>query len=305
MLACVYGNNGKLSLAHRSAPNPASDNVIIRVKACAVCGTDSRTYGHGSTKITPPRIIGHEVCGIITHIGDDISGFAPGERVAMAPAIGCGKCRYCRRGTTNMCDDLRTIGFQYDGGFAEYMAIPRLAFDMGNVYKVPEGVSDEEAAVAEPIACCVNAQQFLDIREGDFVAVFGAGFIGCLHAELTLLHGAARLIIIEMAKNRIATAHKMLADANVVNPASTDVVDEVTALTDGRGVDVVITACSSGKAQAQALQIAAKRARVSLFGGIPGDGTGFVDSNAIHYFDCVCQVVSCFFKGGKRLCFFQ
>ncbi len=283
MLAYIYGQNGKLSLTQKSAPNPATDNVIIKVKACSVCGTDFRAYAHGNTKITPPRVIGHEVCGIITHIGNDINGFTVGDRVTMAPAIGCGKCRCCRDGATNMCDTLETIGFQFDGGFAEFMAIPHKAFEMGNVYKPAENVSNIEAVLAEPTACCLNAQEFLNIGQGDFVVVFGAGFIGCMHTELAAIKGAAKVVIVELVETRIKAAQKMLPGVDIINPSSTDVVTAITELSGGRRADVIITACSSGKAHTQALAIAAKRARVSLFGGIPGHATGFVDSNVIHY----------------------
>ena len=283
MLAYTYGTNGQLTLLDRPTPVVEAGSAIIKVLACSVCGTDLRTYLHGSAKITPGRIIGHEFCGEIMEIGGEVDGFAVGDRVTAAPAIGCGNCRLCKSGATNMCDNLQTIGFQYDGAFAEFMAIAAQVFNMGNVYKVPANISAKEATLAEPVACCLNAQEFLNIARGDFVVVFGAGFIGCMHAEIAYLKGAAKVVIVELADNRINAAKKMLPGLDIINPNSTDVLEAVTKLTDGRGADVIITACSSGKAQAQALTIAAKRARVSLFGGIPGDATGFVDSNAIHY----------------------
>ena len=115
------------------------------------------------------------------------------------------------------------------------------------------------------------------------MVVFGAGFIGCMHTEIAYIKGASKVVIVELAENRINAAKKMLPGLGIIDAKSTDVLEAVTELTGGRCADVIITACSSGKAQAQALTIAAKRARVSLFGGIPGDATGFVDSNAIHY----------------------
>jgi L-iditol 2-dehydrogenase len=283
LLAYTYGSKGQLTLLDRPIPVVKADSVIVKVLACSVCGTDLRTYLHGSAKITPGRIIGHEFCGEIIEVGGEVDGFTVGDRVTAAPAIGCGKCRLCKNGATNMCDNLQTIGFQYDGAFAEFMAIPAQALNMGNVYKVPDNISAKEATLAEPVACCLNAQEFLNIAHGDFVVIFGAGFIGCMHAEIAYLKGAAKVVMVELADNRINAAKKMLPGLDIIDPKSADVLEVVTELTDGRGADVIITACSSGKAHAQALDIAAKRARVSLFGGIAGDAIGFVDSNAIHY----------------------
>lgn len=283
MLAYIYAPNGQLTLLDRPRPVVKAGSVIIKVLACSVCGTDLRTYLHGSGKITPGRIIGHEFCGEIMEIGGEVNGFAVGDRITAAPAIGCGNCRLCKSSATNMCDSLQTIGFQYDGAFAEFMAIPAQAFNMGNVYKVPDNISAKEATLAEPVACCLNAQEFLNIAQDDFVVVFGAGFIGCMHAEIAYIKGASKVVIVELADNRIKAAKKMLPGLDIIDLKSMNVLEAVTKLTEGRGSDVIITACSSGKAQAQAITIAAKRARVSLFGGIPGDATGFVDSNAIHY----------------------
>jgi L-iditol 2-dehydrogenase len=283
MLAYVYDQTGKLSLHEEPQPVPQEDNAIIQVQACSICGTDLRTYLHRSSKIFPPRIIGHEVCGRITAVGQQIQGFSVGDRVTVAPAIGCGQCYSCSRGYTNLCDDLKTIGFQYNGGFAEYMEIPINAFRQGNVNKVEESVADEEAALAEPIACVVNGQEFLKIQAGDSVAIFGSGFIGCIHAELAFLKGVKQVLMIEIARNRREQAKTFIPQIHIIDPSQIELVEVVKRLTDGKGVDVAITACSSGKAQIDALNITAKRGRVSLFGGLPGESKGFLDSNLIHY----------------------
>lgn len=283
MLAYVYEGEGKLVLKDMPVPMAKKDSAVIKVNACSICGTDFRTYIHGSKKITPQTIVGHEVTGTVIEIGREVTGLHIGDRVAVAPAIGCGKCYPCSKGHPNMCDDLKTIGFQYNGGFSEYMEIPAAAFRAGNVNKLGNLIEDEEAALAEPIACVVNAQEFLKIKEGDYVAVFGSGFIGCMHAELALSSGAAKVIMIEVAKNRAEQALKLVPKISMVNPTLNDTFEEVKRITGGRGVDVAITACSVGKAQEDAVKIAAKRARISLFGGIPGDARGFIDSNEIHY----------------------
>lgn len=283
MLAYVYEGDKQFSVKELTRPTVQADTFVIKVHACSICGTDFRAYLHGSAKTKPGTIVGHEVCGTIVEKGESVRGFNIGDRVAVAPAIGCGICHQCRLGHPNMCDSLKTIGFQYDGGFAEYMEVPAQAIAMNNVNLVAENISDEEAALAEPIACVINAQEFLKIGKGDFVAIFGSGFIGCMHAELAFASGAAKVIMIEISSVRAQEARQLVEDIEMVNPSNQDLYAEVARLTDGRGVDVAITACSVGKAQQDAVRIAAKRGRISLFGGIPGEGAGFLDSNEIHY----------------------
>src|SRR4030042_1291408 len=184
MKAFVYHKAGDSRREAPPRPRAARDSAVIRVLACSVCGTDLRAWQHGNERITPPRINGHELCGRIVEIGPDCPGFAVGDRVSVVPAIGCGQCPSCRKGYTNLCDNLRTIGFQFDGGFAEFMEVPAAAFQAGHVYRTPEGVPDEVAALAEPVACVVNGQEFLRIAKGDAVAIFGSGFLGWIDAEL-------------------------------------------------------------------------------------------------------------------------
>jgi L-iditol 2-dehydrogenase len=163
------------------------------------------------------------------------------------------------------------------------MEIPFSAFRQGNVNKVATHMKDEEAVLAEPIACVVNGQEFLKLQEGDTVAIFGSGFIGCMHAELAFLKGVKQVIMIEIVRNRLEQAKKFIPQIHVLDPTQVELAEAVKGFTDGRGVDVAITACSSGKAQIDALNITAKRGRVSLFGGLPGESKGFLDSNLIHY----------------------
>ncbi len=283
MLAYVYGEDKKLALQDKPMPAQTHDNAILRVGATSICGTDLRTYRYGSAKIKPPRVIGHEVVGTIVSAGRKLRAFQAGDRVQVAPAIGCGVCWLCRAGHTNLCDRLETIGFEYDGTFAEYLQIPPAAFERGNVSKIPGNVPDIQAVLAEPIACVLNSHQHLRIQPGDAVAIFGSGFIGCMHAELALLSGASQVLMIEVNPIRAEMAGKLIPQVVMIDPASTELAREVRSRTEGRGVDVAIVACSVGSAQADAMSISAKLGRVSLFGGLPGESKGFVDSNLVHY----------------------
>lgn len=283
MNAYTYTKDGELKVAESDKPQADSDTVVVKLISSAICGTDLRTYRFGSDRISPPRILGHEGCGTIQEVGDGIDGFKPGDRVMTVPAVGCGVCRWCKRGITNMCVDLKTIGFDYDGTFAEYMTVPGHAISMGNLLHIDEAVPTDQAVIAEPVACCLNGQEFLDIGPEDTVFIFGTGFIGCVHAELATIKNAKQVIVSDISDSRLEIARKILPEVSSINTASQDLKQYIHEQTDGNGADVIITACPAGEAHASALEIAAPRARISLFGGIPGEGTGYLNSNTIHY----------------------
>jgi len=284
MLAFTYQENGKLELRETALPRrKARDDAVLQVLAAPICGTDLRTYRFGSNRISPPRIVGHEVCGILYDVGSALEGFREGQRVVVAPAIGCGECPSCRRGATNMCDRLQTLGFEIDGGFAGYMLIPAQAFRMGNVLKVPETIPSEQAALAEPVGCVINGQSFLGIGREDSVVVFGAGFIGCMHAELALRAGATRVVVVDVSEHRLEVSGSLLQGVERVNSTKQDIRDWIADWTGGRGADVLVTANPDGRTHALAAQAAAKRGRISLFGGVPRNGNALLESNSIHY----------------------
>jgi L-iditol 2-dehydrogenase len=284
MLAFVYEGPGKLGLRKAPVPKAKDNTAIIKVEAASICGTDLRAYRFGSGKIVPPRIMGHEVVGSFIEIGENIKNdFKLGDRVQITPALGCGLCYYCKHGNRNMCDSPRPIGFVYDGSFAEYMEVPAEAFTQEHIIKVPDHVPSIEAVLAEPIACIFNAQSYLHIEKGDTVAVFGSGFIGTMHAELAYSGGASKVFMIDIKDDRIQNSKEILNNLVAINSKNENLWEIIAAHTDSRGVDVAITACSVGSAQTDAMNITAKRGRVSLFGGLPTESNGFIDSNIVHY----------------------
>src|SRR5680860_717649 len=161
------------------------------------------------------------------------------------------------------------MGYQYNGGFAEYMIVPREVLKVDGLNRIPEGVGFDEASAAEPLACAINAQRILGIEEGDTVVVFGAGPIGAMHIRLARANGAGRIFLIDVNDERL----KMTADAvhpdEVINGAEVDVVARVKELTDGRGADAIITATAANIAQEQAIEMAARNGKISFFGGLP------------------------------------
>ncbi len=283
MKAAVLEEIGKLVVKDMEEPKCSPDSIVIKIQACAVCGTDVKVYHHGHKHIRPPRITGHELAGVITEVGKDVKDFKEGDRVAVAPAIPCGECRYCRKGIQSMCDNLKAIGYHYDGGFAEYMMVPLVAIRNGCVNRLQDSLSFEEAAIAEPLACCINGQELSGVKLGDTVVVIGAGPVGCFHIQLAKSVGAAKTFLIDISKSRLKMAK--VAEADIyIDGSSEDPIGRVMDETNGRGAEVVITACSSGKAQEQGLGMVAKRGNINFFGGLPKDNPYIrFNSNLVHY----------------------
>lgn len=265
------------------APEPVAGpgEIKIRVRNCSTCGTDAKIQKHGHHHIKPPRVMGHEIAGEVVEV-TEAGEWAPGDRVQVIAAIPCGKCAECRRGRMTVCPNQESMGYHYDGGFAEYMIIPATVLAVDGVNRIPDEIGFAEASVAEPLACVLNGQELARVGEGDDVVIMGSGPIGCLHVRLARSRGAARVFLVDINAGRLEMAARLVHPDAVVH--GEDVVEQVLKLTDGRGADVVITAAASGAAQEQALRMAARQGRISFFGGLPKDNPIIqCDSNLVHY----------------------
>jgi L-iditol 2-dehydrogenase len=283
MKAAVFHGPADVRIGEVPRPAIGEREVLIKVAACAVCGSDVRTFRHGARNITKPVILGHEISGTVAEVGAALSGFAVGQRVAVAPAIPCGECRYCHAGAETMCERLRSIGYEFDGGLAEFLAVPESAVRAGCVNRVPDQVSFDEAAIAEPLACVINAQELSNVGSGDTVVVMGAGPVGCLHVGLAKVRGAAKTILVDIRAERLALAAQFGADA-LIDGSREDVRARVLDETDGHGASVVIVAAPSNKAQEQSVTLAARRGRINFFGGLPKTNPIIsLDANIVHY----------------------
>jgi L-iditol 2-dehydrogenase len=274
---------GDLRVEDAPVPEVGPGELTIRVRSCSTCGTDAKIFHHGHHNISLPRVLGHEIAGEVAEVGAGVTSWSPGDRVQVIAAIPDGACHYCRRGQETVCEFLESIGYQYDGGFAEFMRVPRKVLDRDGVNRIPEHVPFEWASLTEPLACVLNGQEIAGVGEGDVVAILGAGPIGCLHIRLARARGAAKVILADINRGRLDLAARAQPDA-VIESGKEDPIDAVRKLTDGRGADVVITATGAGQAQEQALEMAARRGRISLFGGLPRDNPIIrFDSNLVHY----------------------
>ncbi|HEV3014656.1 MAG TPA: zinc-dependent dehydrogenase [Actinomycetota bacterium] len=265
-------------------PSAGPGELVIRVRNCSTCGTDAKIWRSGHPDLRPPRVLGHEVAGEVVEVGEDAAGWTVGDRVQVIAAVPDGSCHECRRGWMSVCPNQERIGYHHDGGFAELMRVPAKVLAVDGVNRVPEGLSFAEASVVEPLSCVLNGQELASVGDGDTVVVVGAGPIGCLHVRLARVRGAARVFLVELSRPRLEMAAGLVRPDEAIAAGATDTVAAVRQLTGGRGADVIVVAAASGSAQEDGLRMAARRGRVSFFGGLPKDKPAItVDANIVHY----------------------
>ena len=284
MKAAVYLGKEEITVREVAEPTLAEGEMLLRIQACSVCGTDLRTYRHGDHKITPPRVLGHEFCATVAESRAPDANVQPGDRVVMYIVMVDGNDRYTEMGRENLTGHRTTIGYQHDGAFAPFMRVAAGAVRQGNLFKITSDIPDEQMSLAEPLGCCMNAHSRLGIGLKDTVAIIGAGPIGIMHACLARQQGAQKIIVLENNPARLEMAKRFDIDAAVLVQADGAHREEVRALTDGFGPDVVIVAVSAAAAQNDALEIAAKAGRVNFFAGLPkSNPIAPLDVNHIHY----------------------
>ncbi len=283
MQAAVYHGPADIRLSDRPEPEPGPDNLLVDVTYCAICGSDLKLLLRGNPRFQTGRIIGHEMVGTIVHVGKELDGCAIGDRVTLATTVGCGRCRYCAMGRSNLCEDAIRIGSDYDGAFAARMSVPGIAVRNGNVVRVPESVPDEAAALSEPLSCAVNAQTLAGLGRGDVVLVVGGGPLGALHAQLARAKGAERVMIVQRSEPRLSLL-KELEGVLVIDGKRGDLHEQVRDETAGAGVDVLMICAPSKEAHEQSIGLVRKGGTVSLFASLPrGDSDVTWNSRTIHY----------------------
>ncbi len=263
-------------------PEAGQGDLIVKVRAATVCGTDIRIFrGRKTAGVRYPSVIGHEFAGEVVE-AKGTSPFKVGQRVCVDPAIACGVCSCCKRGIENLCENLQAIGYELEGAFAEYIRVPVRAIAQGNVHEIPDSLAFEEASLAEPFACVINGQDKVSVGSGDSVVLLGAGPIGLLHVLHARFSGARKVIVSEPNAARRAAALRVGADV-VVDPTQEDLPQIVREHTYGLGADVAIVAIGVPALANMALKLVRRRGRVSLFAGFSVDETAPLEVNLIHY----------------------
>ena len=283
MIAAIYKGIGNMVVEDVPTPSIQDGELLVKVKVCAIYGGDLRTFHHGHAAIKPPIILGHEFAGEIVAVGTGVERYAVGDRVIVAPGIGCGHCSYCLSGNQHLCYHRLTLGHQYHGGFAEFVRIPAIAVQAGNVNLIPDSVDYLSATLAEPLACVINGQEAMQIQLGDTVAVIGTGPIGIMHAELARSRGAGKVFLINRSQPRLDRARPLGYDA-YISSQKDDAVQRVLELTDGMGANVVIVTAGSEAAMQMGLAMTGKMGKVCFFAGLPKDKPQVtIDANFLHY----------------------
>lgn len=281
MKAAVF--KGIENMKHCDVPKPVceKDGILVRVESCCICGGDIRNFHNGLRHGVESQIMGHEIGGIIEEVGEEITSFQVGDRVAIAPDVSCGECYYCKRGMVNLCNNHRMLGTHWPGGFAQFIYLPKEVWSRGFIEKIPDSMTYDQAALAEPASSVIACQEYNNVKVGDTVVIIGDGPIGCLHIEVARARGASKIIMVGISKLDLAAHFK---PDYLIHAIEKEPISEVLKITDGIGADIVICANPVTSTQQQAVEMVRKRGRVVLFGGVPKDNNmTSLDSNRIHY----------------------
>jgi len=285
MKAAILTEPGNLNIGEAPFPVCPAGGVLVKVMACGICAADVKMVTKGHRALVYPRILGHEIAGIVSQSRTKL--FKEGDRVQVAPGLRCETCSQCRRGADNQCENREILGFTQNGGFADYVAVPIEGSLVGTLTPIPEHVSYQNATLAEPLACCINAQDKVDVRDGDKVLIIGAGPMGLIHAALARLKGADKVLIAEIDTHRRKIA-QLFGAHRAFDPINENFFEAVTDATDQNGVSVIIFACSEAGLDKNFIKLLAPGGRVSLFSGTSALYSQIhLDLNLVHYHEFV------------------
>jgi threonine dehydrogenase-like Zn-dependent dehydrogenase len=284
MKAAFLIEKGRLEVCEVPVPEISESDVLIKLEYASICGTDLKIYNNGHFKLAPGqrRVLGHEVFGTIAEIGSAVRAWSVGQRVAVTPNIGCGKCKYCLRGANQMCPEYEAFGITLDGGFQEFMKVPGWTIARGNLFNIPDEIDSSSASLLEPFSCCHSGQKPLDIKPDDVVLIIGAGPIGCLHTVLAKRAGSRKVIVANTKNPRLEIAKKCGADVTV-NVAEKNLREEVLEATKGDGADVIVTAVAKPDVITESITMLSRYGRLNVFSGLNNQSPPVIDVNSLHY----------------------
>lgn len=286
MKAAVLEALNTITVKEIPEPKCGDNDAILKVEACAVCGSDIRIFHYGNDRVRFPAIMGHEIAGTVIEAGKNVTQVKQGQRVALGADVPCGECYWCTNGMGTNCAINYAIGYQFAGGFQEYMLLNETALKYGPVTPIPDNVSFDEAAIAEPLACAINGLELAEFSIGKSICIIGLGPIGCMMLELSKIYGASKVFAAQRSKGRLEMAKQFRKDARFIATEEEDLVETVLRETDGEGVDLAITTAGTVRAHEDAVRMVRHRGYVNLFGGLKNQPNLCIDSNQIHYKEC-------------------
>lgn len=281
MRATIFEAPGKVSVTDKPLPQPGLGELRVKLAAASLCASDVRVY-RGEKYAKPGVTPGHEMAGVIDGVGEGVTEWKEGDRVVICPMVTCGKCRYCIVGRQNRCSNRKTMGYDLDGGFAEYVLVPQQILQVGHVMRVPDDLPLEIAALTEPAACTLSSLDLCGIVAGSSLAIMGAGPMGLLHVLLGRAAGAGPIIVSEPVAERREIAKRWGADV-VIDPNAEDAVAITKAATGGLGADAVVLTVGIHDAVVPAIGLVRNQGTINMFAGFPPNQTVPFDPNIIHY----------------------
>jgi L-iditol 2-dehydrogenase len=267
MKAMVLENARMLALRDIAEPAIGALDVLVRVKACGVCGSDVHGYDGSTGRRIPPLIMGHEAAGIVARIGTEVRSVHVGDRVTFDSTVSCGSCFFCRMGAVNLCENRKVLGvscadYRCNGAFAEYVAVPQHI-----VYKLPDSLSFEKAALIEAVSIAVHAAKITGIGPGSSAAVIGVGMIGLLAVQAFRIYGCSKIIAVDLDEGKLQLARQMAAD-HILRGDDPDLIAKIQALTEGRGPEIAVEAVGAQKTIQTAINVVRKGGTVTLIGNL-------------------------------------
>ena len=271
MKALLLSQYRQLEIADLPVPAPASDEVLVRVAACGICGSDVHGYDGSSGRRIPPLVMGHEAAGIVAEAGANVNGFKKGDRVTFDSTVYCGECANCKRGEVNLCDRRQVLGvscgdYRRNGAFAEFVVVPARI-----IHRLPDNLSFSEAALLEAVAVALHAVSLAPIQSESKALVVGAGTIGLLVQQALAVAGCSPVFVSDVDATRLKLSASLGA-ATILGSGS-DLVNEILRLTDGRGVDIAIEAVGINQTVATAINATRKGGCVVLVGNVAPEVT--------------------------------
>jgi L-iditol 2-dehydrogenase len=257
----------QMEMTEVQKPVIGPDEVLVRVKACGICGSDIHGFDGSTGRRIPPLVMGHEAAGVVAETGPNVRNLPEGTRVTFDSTVSCGTCFYCRRGQVNLCDNRQVLGvscgdYRRQGAFAEYVAVPQ-----NIVYPLPDSLSFEQAAMIEAVSVAVHAAGLTPVTLGDTAVVVGSGMVGLLVVQALRLAGCAQVIAVDLDDLRLKLATQLGADAGL-NPANCDVPTEIRARTEGRGADLAMEVVGATAPIKTAIASLRKGGALTLVGNI-------------------------------------
>ncbi len=270
--ALLLTEYSQLAVAEVPRPDVAANEVLVRVEACGICGSDVHGYDGSSGRRIPPIVMGHEAAGVVASVGAGVTGFSEGDRVTFDSTVYCGKCAYCLRGEVNLCSDRQVVGvscgdYRRAGAFAEFVSVPQHI-----VYRLPDQLGFPEAAMLEAVSVALHAVRVTQVKGGETALVIGAGMIGLLTMQAAQIAGCSRVMIADVDETRLELAKKVGATETLLLSGA-ELVAEVLRRTNGEGVDLALEAVGRNETVSGAIDCVRKGGTVTLVGNIAKEVT--------------------------------